>query len=121
MKFLEISSIPVTEGEKVTLVGYTHSEESSFIKEGTEVFASAGQLSAIHSTVTEVNDAISHISAPVFRMDCEMFGGMSGGPIFRQGTSEVVGVCVRGTVDAEGGEYCYGLAIAPFLNWLKQP
>lgn len=121
MKFLELSPRPVTEGEKVTLVGYTHPEESSFIKKGTEVFASAGQLSAVHAVVAEVNDAISHISAPVFRMDCEMFGGMSGGPIFRQGTSEVVGVCVRGTVDPQGDEYCYGLAIAPFLSWLKQP
>lgn len=121
MKFLEMSPRPVVEGEEVTLVGFTHPEESSFIKEGTEVFASEGQLSAIHAVVTEVHDAISHISAPVFRMDCEIFGGMSGGPIFRRGTSEVVGVCVRGTVDAQGGEYCYGLMIAPFLTWLTQP
>jgi hypothetical protein len=52
MKFLRMSPIRVTVGEEVTLVGYTHETESSFIKEGTEVFSSEGQLSAIHAVVS---------------------------------------------------------------------
>ena len=121
MQFLKLSSQPITEGDEVTFVGFAHAEDSAAMIGGAEVFTSEGQLLAVTTVVAEICERIPHIPAPVFRMDCRMQGGMSGGPIFRRGTNEVVGVCARGLNGVEGNDYCYGSIIHPYLPWLTQP
>ncbi|MDQ6945275.1 MAG: hypothetical protein M3256_03155 [Actinomycetota bacterium] len=82
-------------GELVTMVGYAHLGGLVDVDEVEGAFKN-GQLTAITGEVTQVLPSVPQIPAPVFNLEKELPGGMSGGPIFRTGTNEVVGVCARG-------------------------
>ncbi|MEU4239701.1 trypsin-like peptidase domain-containing protein [Actinoplanes sp. NPDC026619] len=120
MQSLGFSGTPVKVGDEVTMVGYLHGGES--VNEGAQVITTGGALAAIPTVVTRMHDEVPGIPAPVFEMPCLMPGGMSGGPIFRTGTNEVVGVCSRGvSASDENPPYCYGSTIQPLLPLLDPP
>lgn len=120
MPALNFSDAPVEVGEQVTMVGYALADDRMDIDEAEGVFNGVGRLMAVTGEVTEVLDSVPQIPAPVFKLEQEMPGGMSGGPIFRTGTNEVVGVCARGLVTEDGGHYCYGSAVTPLLPYLAR-
>ena len=119
MQTLAFSGAPVKVGDEVTMVGYLHEGES--VDETAQVIDAGGALAAIRTCVTRVHDRIPNIPAPVFEMSCIMPGGMSGGPIFRTGTNEVVGVCSYAPAGEGFEPYCYGSAIQPLLPLLDPP
>src|SRR5882757_1327773 len=105
MPALSFSDSSVQVGEQLTMVGYTADDEVIDVSESDGAFAGIGRLMAVTGEVTEVLDSAPQIPAPVFKLEEEMSGGMSGGPIFRTGTND-------------GGHYCYGSAIDPLLPYL---
>jgi hypothetical protein len=121
MPFLEPSREPVKVGDRVTMVGHARLTESVLMDDAKGSFSNVGQFTAITDIVTEVLPSVSNINAPVFKLECELPGGMSGGPIFRESTYEVAGVCAYGLVTDDDESYCYGSMLdplwQPFGKW----
>jgi hypothetical protein len=124
LPYFELSRDPVVVGEEVVAIGHALVPGQTFADGG--LFTITGGLTMLHEPVVETYDKWTNLPASVFRLDCEMPGGMSGGPILRSGTGEVVGVCAYalGPDSKEHEPYCYGSMLTPLMGtiwaWRRQ-
>ena len=86
----EVAQRPIVVGQRVACVGHTQTDEQAFIDPETGLFSRTGTLTVIYDEIVEVMDSRGNLPAPTFRLDREMPGGMSGGPIFDEETSELI-------------------------------
>jgi hypothetical protein len=112
--YLQLSSEPGRVGEAVSALGHAYLPGQTFVNEA-GVFSMEGQLTVVRSPIAQVLEKRPNLPAPSFLLEQEMPGGMSGGPIIRDATGEVVGVCSYGLAlnTGEHDPYCYGSGLGP--------
>jgi hypothetical protein len=116
--FFKLSRDPVEVGQDVVAVGHAYIPGQTFATDcavSRGLFTVTGGLAMLHEPVVETYEKWTNLPAPLFRLDCQMPGGMSGGPIIREDTREVIGVCAYGLgLGAENHKpYCYGSMLRP--------
>jgi len=109
----EVAYEQLVVGEKIMVLGFasmshrTDSDETSAFVLDVELKGVVTAITALHA------DGYTNLRGPVFEMATSMDPGMSGGPIIRAATGEVVGVCSYGS-DAPGLEpYSFGSLLRP--------
>ncbi len=122
---LPLKDVQVEVGETLYSVGFATMPKKFNLSDATNAFEVTGEPRIVAAPVVSVHDSISNIAAPVFKMEFEMPGGMSGGPILRP-NGDVVGICSYGNTEGEPW-FCYGSMLAPLWKpiseaeeWLPQ-
>jgi S1-C subfamily serine protease len=107
----EVASKQLARGERVLVLGCASISETDSDVEST--FSLYAEFMGVLTTVREVHaDGYSIVPGPVFEMDAHMGPGMSGGPIIRLDTGQVVGICSSGS-DLDQDPYCVGSILRP--------
>jgi hypothetical protein len=98
-------------GEVLVCVGFPNMAAKVDADSQTGAFEIEGKPQIVEAPVVEVCDFAPNIPAPAFKMEFEMAGGTSGGPIFRP-NGEVVGICSYGNLDGPPW-FCCGSTLRP--------
>ena len=114
LPYFQLTDVPVVVGESVTAIGHAFMPDE-VIPLVNGVFSIEAQLRAIGSPVVEIHEKWTNLPSPSFMLNEEMPGGMSGGPIVRDSTGEIVGACSYGLVQNSGEHepYCHGSMLGP--------
>lgn len=109
----EVAFEQLAVGETIMVLGFA-SMTQKMDSDAISAFVLNAELKGVLTTVMALHpDGCTNLRGPVFEMAAPMDPGMSGGPIIRVATGEVVGVCSYGSKAPEVEPYCFGSILRP--------
>jgi hypothetical protein len=113
LRGFKIADEPAVVGDEVAIIGFSGMPRIIKNQVGAGFYLEAG-VKLVATRITKLHPTgYTHVRGPVFEMEGTIDGGMSGGPIVRLTTAEVVGIASYSPNIAGSAPYCFGSVVAP--------